>query len=441
MKPISAKEFIVAGAIGFLVGLRLLGPGFGFVYLGVAGVCIYYAFKDDLYRLFTVLPYLIYTEVFIHGAAGVSYVPYLFMEYFLMALFVIMLLRKGGEMKLHSRCAFPLFLYAIIETLDMIRTEDVTYARNMLTFTYLLLVCSLWASANIFNAKVREQVVKHVLLAGVYIAGNILVAHFTHNITYSLVSSSEATNRMAPVQISAYLGVSCSMLFLYIMNDQNRKQFTLNVIVFTIILGLMVLTFSRGGLYFLSSVIALYIMFNFKQIGKMAVFLLFVPIGYMIYYYAMSATDGKIEARYVEKGNSGRTELVEAGFSLLADEPLVGVGTGNYGKEIVDRELYGSESGAHNEFVRAAAEHGILGILCYWGFYIIIGIEFIMRRKKERDFSLYILLLFCLIIVHNGMKLGLQPFILAIALSTPTLVKSTRKQHAAFPIRNTLPAS
>ncbi|MEP6845608.1 MAG: O-antigen ligase family protein, partial [Panacibacter sp.] len=217
----------------------------------------------------------------------------------------------------------------------------------------------------------------------------------------------------------------------YIMRETNKQRFLIHLMVFTIVVTLMVLTFSRGGLYFLAGVIILYVLLNWKQIGRFAVMLLFIPIGYIIYYYALNATDGKIEARYVEKGDSGRTELVEAGFSLFMQEPLAGVGTGNYGKEIMSRDLYTAESGAHNEFVRAAAEHGIMGIIFYWGFYLIIVFEILGRRKTQRDIGLYFLLLFSLIIVHNGLKIGVQFYLLALILATPSLIWVPKKKNVS----------
>ncbi|QEC69098.1 O-antigen ligase family protein [Panacibacter ginsenosidivorans] len=432
MKQITATEYLITAGIGFLVGLRLLGASLGLFYMAAGGACIYFAFRNDHFRLFTVLPYVVFTEVFIRNGAGVTYVPYLFVEYLLIGVFVIMLLSKGGSLKLHSRCALPIFLYAIVEILDMIRAHDITYARSMVTNTIVLTAMAMWASANTLSPRLTAHIIKHLALAAVYLSGNILVAHFTHEITYMLVSSSESTNRMAPVQISGYLGIGSSMIFLYIMNEKYKQAFIVHLFAFTVIVTLMVLTFSRGGIYFLAGVIALYALFNRKEVGRFAILLFLVPIGYIIYYYAMNATDGKLEQRYVEKGDSGRTELVEAGFTLFLDEPLAGVGTGNYGSEILNRNLYGVESGAHNEFVRAAAEHGILGIIFYWGFYAILIFEFMQRKKQQRDMAFYLLLLFSLIIVHNGLKIAAQPYILTIAIATPTLIRRTKKKQIEF---------
>lgn len=413
----------------FFIGLRLLGPTLGIFYIMGAAVCVYFAFKNDVKNVFTVLPYLVYTEMFMRTGTGGSYVPYLFMQYLMIALFFIMLLNKKGELRVHSRCAVLILLYAVIEFLDIIRAEDITYARSMVTNSVLLTFVALWASSNPLDSKTTAHVVKHLTLASVYLCGNILVAHFTHQISYSLVSSSEATNRMAPVQVSGFLGVGSSLLFIYLMNEHNRQRFFIHLIVFVVAVTLMVLSFSRGGIYFLSAVIALFCLFNWKQIQRFAILLLLLPIGYIIYYYVTNATDGVIQQRYEAEGTTTRQELIKAGFKIFMDEPLAGVGTGNYGKEIADRDLFSVESGAHNEFVRAAAEHGIPGILFYWGFYITIVLEIVRRKKPQRDLGIYFLVLYCLIIVHNGFKTAIQPYLLTLVIATPTMVAVKKKEY------------
>ena len=369
MKPISTKEYLVAGGIGFLVGMRLLGSTLGIFYILIGGVCVYFAFRNDIKSVFTYMPYLAFTEMFMRTGTGGSYVPYLFMPYLMITVFVVMLFNKKGGLSVHSRCALPILLYTVIEALDMIRADDIQYARSMVTNSILLTFVAIWASSNAINSKTTSHIIKHLTLASVYLCGNILVAHFTHQISYSLVSSSESTNRMAPVLVSGFLGVGSSLLFLYLMNDTNKRRFVSHLVMFVVSVTLMVLSFSRGGIYFLSSVIALFAIFNWREIKRFAILFLLLPVGYIIYYYATNATDGKIEERYsAEGGASTREDLVKAGFAIFMDEPLAGVGTGNYGREIRERDLYDVESGAHNEFVRAAAEHGLFGILFYWGF-------------------------------------------------------------------------
>ncbi len=436
MKQTTVKEYIIAGVIGFLIGLRLLpGEVLGLIYMFVGAVCFYFAFNNNKEKVFTLLPYLIFTEIFMRRGAGssglytVNGIPYLFMNYLFIAVFGIMVLKQKAALKLHSKAIIFIFFFGVIELLDLIRTQDIVYGRSMVTNTVTLVVISLWACGNFLSPKMQHLIIRHLKIATVYLCGNILVAHFTHDISYNIASSSEAANRMSPVQVSGYLGVGSSLLFLAIMDERLRNQLVLHITLLAVATTLMVLTFSRGGLYFLSAVIILYVLFNRQQVGKFLILFLLLPIGYLIYYYVTQTTGGLIEQRYSEEGSSGRDELVRAGFKLFEEEPLAGVGTGNYGQEISERELFGGESGAHNEFVRAAAEHGILGIITYWGFYLVIIIEVIKRKKKERDLAIYFLALYCLIIVHNGLKISIQPYLLVLIIATPSLIRIPKRKH------------
>ena len=429
MKQTAVTEYIIAGVIGFLIGLRLLGNALGIIYIVIGIACIYFAFRYDLRKVFTLLPYLIFTEIFVRRGGGVTIVPYLFMPYVLMTVFFVLVLKQGGTLKMHSKCTLFIFFYAIMEILDLVRAQDITYSRSMITNTMVLLAVSLWSCGNFLTPRFIELIIRHLKIGAVFLCGNILVAHFTHDITYMDSSSSEASNWMSAVQLSGYLGLGSILFFLAIMDQRQKSQLFLNVMMFALVTTLMTLTFSRGGLYFLSAIIILYMLFNRKQIGKFLILFLLLPVGYLIFYYVTKTTNGLIEKRYSAEGSSGRDELVRAGFKLFEQEPLAGVGTGNYVEEIANRDLFNGESGAHNEFVRAAAEHGILGIITYWGFYIVIFIEIIKRKKEQRDLAIYFLVLFCLITVHNGLKISVQPFLLILIIASPTLIRVPKRKN------------
>ena len=91
--------------------------------------------------------------------------------------------------------------------------------------------------------------------------------------------------------------------------------------------------------------------------------------------------------------------------------------------------MYGEESGAHNEFIRVAAEDGILGIITYWMFFIVLFINILSRSKIQREYGIYFLVFFCLVIVHNGLKISLQPLLLTMAVATPTVMVVKKKKH------------
>jgi O-antigen ligase len=107
------------------------------------------------------------------------------------------------------------------------------------------------------------------------------------------------------------------------------------------------------------------------------------------------------------------------------------VGTGNFNDEIVQTDLFDMESGAHNEFIRVMAEDGVLGIMTYGFFYVLLFIEIIRRKGFRREYALYFLIFFCLICVHNGLKISLQPLLLMLAVATPNLSPAKKKKNVS----------
>lgn len=177
----------------------------------------------------------------------------------------------------------------------------------------------------------------------------------------------------------------------------------------------------------------MYFWFNRSEVKNYFLLLLLVPISFTIYIYLYEQTNGLLIQRYEQEGASGREELIKAGWTIFLEEPLAGVGLGNFHHEIVKRDLYEQEAGAHNEFIRVAAEDGLLGIVTYWGFFISLFFEILRRSKVQRDYGLYFMILFCLIVVHNGLKISIQPILLLLAVTTPSFKNVKIRKHAPTP--------
>lgn len=385
------------------------------------------ALKGDLVQLFTFLPYFLYSEVYIRAFR--SSLPNLFADYCLLAVFSLLLLKQGTKLRLYSYSFVFAGLYALIEIVDIYRTTEPDFARINVLNSVNLFIISFWASSNILKLSVLNNFLNNLKIAGIYVAGIVMSAHIFGTIVYTDVSSYSSSNGLAPVQLSAYLGLGVILLFLSMVNPLEKKDFFLNIAFMVIVGSVMLLTFSRGGLYFFAIIVMLYLMFNRKSLGSYFIILMLLPAAYIIYYFVVQTTNGLIIDRYQQSGTSGRNILIDIGFQIFKSEPLSGIGTGNFSREIVARHLYDVESGAHNEFVRAAAEHGIIGILTYWTFYVYIFFEVILRKGVFRQYSLYFFALFCLILVHNGLKIALQPALLVLIIATPAFVLAGKNKH------------
>lgn len=425
-------KFGIALALGLYIGVGGI-PEFvrGIIYLVFSIYCLMLAAQNNVFKFFSALPYLTFSEIIIR--ANDTKLPNLFSEYVLIGCFALMMINRGTKLQLYSRSFIFIFLFLLVELFDCFRTKEADFARLAVVNTTLLFLISFWSATNIISIKTLNTFLLNLKLASVFLTGNILAAHLFGHISYTTVSNSESTNSLAPVQVSAYLGLGTILFFLSIVNPLEKKQLFLNIVLFTLSCTIMLLSFSRGGLYFVAAIAALYFLFNRKELGNYFIFLMLLPIGFLIYYYVDSTTNGLIVERYQQAGASGRDKLVMVGLEIFRTDPFGGIGTGNFSKEIVTRHLYEVESGAHNDFIRAAAEHGILGIFTYWMFYIYVFVELMMQKGVVRQYALYFFVLFCLILVHNGLKISLQHTLLVFIICKPALGNKKPKQPGMQP--------
>lgn len=425
----------LAFIIGMLVGYRSIPQFFGIIYVALGFACIYFATQNEVNNVFKILPYLIYSEMFMR--AYVSFVPYLFMPYLYIAVFGILILQNGVKLKLHSNYVIFIVFFVFIEYINSFRSNDPEYTRGLLINSTAVAVVALWGASEVISPVMANRIFNYIKLAGVYLCGMVVIRYLKGDVYFSSHSQSEGVNGLAPVQLSGYMGFVVTVFFFTIMNGVEKKNLLVNIVCICMATIIMLLSFSRGGLYFFGIMVILYSFFNRKQLHKYLLLVLLIPAGLFVYNFVTAKTDGLIEERYNEEGSSGRNFLVEAAWDLFLSHPLAGVGPGNFNTAITKERLYAEESGAHNEFARAAAEDGILGIITYWGFFFFLFLDIMKRKPVQREYAFYFLVFFCLVVVHNGLKISLQPFLILLAVATPTL-HSLKKIHVSFSKKPTL---
>lgn len=408
---IAALPGLYMGANGVPESIR------GIIYLVLGIYCLFLAFQNNLPRFFAVLPYFIYGEIILRASQTI--LPNLYTEYIMIACFVALIISGGTRLKIYSFSFVLVFLYAIIELIDSTRSKEINFARIAIINSFLLAIISLWSASNKISIKNLNILLLNFKIASIFLTSYILSIHIFGHVSYSSHSNFQATNGLAPVQVSAYLGLGTSLFFLSLVNPLEKKKIILHLFLFSVSCLMMLLSFSRGGLYFFAVIVMLYLLFNRQNLGSYFLIFMLAPVGFLIFYYVTQATGGLILDRYQQEGSSGRDRLVEAGITIFRQDPLAGVGTGNFSHEIVKRDLYEMESGAHNDFIRAIAEHGILGIVTYWFFFIGVFIEIFKKKGVARQYAFYFFALFCLILVHNGLKIALQHVLLVFVICQP----------------------
>lgn len=404
---------------GLLIGLKIL-PEILMVFVEIIAllVCLYAAFNNNVNKFFTYIPFAIYAEIFVRDRYE-NLVPYLTLQYFYILVFTIFIINNIRSTTPHSRIFVFLLIFFLFEFFNGLSPDRPKLLRSILINSSSLILASVWACYLRLTPQTINKFIASVKIAGLGLVGIVIVAQLTGKIDYGNFSSSEASNGLAPVQLSGYLSFVSVLMFFSVMSAQEKKQRLIYIISFAVTTGVMILTFSRGGLYFLGAIIATYLFFHRKNLGNYFKFLLMVPLGIIIYNIAIERTEGALLRRYGNKESSNRDVLVQAGFELFAKYPLLGVGTSNFGTAIVREKLFSQESTAHNEFVRAIAEHGIFGLVTYWGFFISLFIIIYNRKGVNREFSVYFIMLFSFILIHNGLKISLQQILFIMAIANP----------------------
>jgi O-antigen ligase len=103
-------------------------------------------------------------------------------------------------------------------------------------------------------------------------------------------------------------------------------------------------------------------------------------------FVALSINEGALDARWgitrvaAEEDNllgltSGRAPIWEAGYRIFSEEPMRGIGLGDFQQEYADVSEAGMRRGAHNAFVMFAAETGILGPILFAIALIAFGLQ------------------------------------------------------------------
>ena len=422
MKIKSLFEYLVFGLIGVIIGLKLLPEIIlvGIILLLVLFILWQFSEREIIYPVSN-LTYLFLLEPYVR--AYLPLLPYLFLQYFMIISLIVFQFNKVHKNKTIFNWFIFFLLVILFELINTSRTLDTRFTRSVILNSLTLLsfiILGIQVNLNLENLK---KLFKNLSYAGFMLTGIVAVAHFQGNINYSLASNFESSNGMAPVQLSFYLSFTLVVTYLNYVKFDNNSNRIMYLAIMAIQSTIMILTFSRGGLYYFLIIFAL---INFESLIKskisfryvLGLFLL-VPIGAYIYDYTLSVTEGVVAERYADERTSNRDVLVEVGIEIFKDNPLFGIGTGNFNLVAMDTKYFGSISGAHNEFVRILAEHGFFGFTFYILFFLTLFYHMLKYRNKIPMVLIPVIMIlaFNFGAIHNGLKLSLQSFTIFIAIA------------------------
>lgn len=346
----------------------------------------------------------------------ISFMPYLILEY-LFIIWVTVALLKYKTQRLQAPAVFYL-LYLIIEVLGAFDAFNFELARSILVSSMTIGFALLLLNKLDLGKRDLSQLFTAIIIGVATLMVIIGYSYVTKPIEWGSQSNFSASGGMGPVQTSMLLGLGASIFLL--LADRVGIGYRLVYIVFAGAISIMmVLTFSRNGLYLTAIVLlAYYILFSRLYLRTVLIFILLSILGLYIFEFATQVAGPSFVARYSDTNTTGRDLLITYGWKMFLDNPFWGVGTSNFYVVVAQTEYYGRESGAHNELIRAAAEHGIWGLSTWLLFFLSsTWLGFRQFKDKTRALRMALLLFFFAYLAVNGIKLLIQPIILLIALS------------------------
>ncbi|MCX6763626.1 MAG: O-antigen ligase family protein [Candidatus Moranbacteria bacterium] len=186
---------------------------------------------------------------------------------------------------------------------------------------------------------------------------------------------------------------------------------------FILMLAADILTFSRGGYLGLAAGFIFLIVLFWKKISKN--YKIAVIISASLIFLGVIIPN-PVSNRFFssfnlkEGSNQGRLKMWKAAETVILDNPLLGVGIGNYPLEVKPSADYREPIYAHNTYLDIAAESGIINGAIWIGLLLSTIISF--WRRKDMIFSMMAvgLIIFS---VHSLVETGIySPTVLTLLL-------------------------
>lgn len=186
-------KYLLAFGVGCIIGAKLLPvPVVAVGYLLLAAVCIFKCLRGDVEGFFSLVPYFIYTEIFMRAFA--RWIPYLGVPYLLIACFAILFFTTNRLKKPHTSAMSFLIIFTFLEVVNNIYPNKPNITRPIIVQSFALLIPVIWASYNVLKPVTINKLLDNIKVASVYLSGIVFVAHLTGKINYGLYSNSESSN-------------------------------------------------------------------------------------------------------------------------------------------------------------------------------------------------------------------------------------------------------
>lgn len=417
----SVFSFLLAGVAASGVWALIMNTDFVGEWIATAYfaiivfVCFWQLFKKDFSKSLAMLVYLAVLQPAFREYAVV--LPYQILEYIVPVWVLLAIESPLKEYKLSASAIFY-SIYILLELLSLITVKTLAIGRGVFLPSFSLWLFLLLGSDRKLKRPALLQVFSAYLLGALNLIVLIVPPILAGDVQWGHQSSFAASGEMGPVQISMLLAMGVIIcMFLIDQGGHGQRIFYLGLAA--LLFSVMLLSFSRNGLYLviLGAVIYL-VIFQPLSFSRLISIIATGIIVVLLFQQVSLITKGAAEQRYRNLNTTNRNRLVQYGWEIFLENPLFGVGTGNYHYVVSRAEYFGVTSGAHNEFIRAAAEHGIFGVIA-WSCFALSALWYAFwgAKGKARAMRLTFILVALAYMAVNGLKLLVQPITIFLAIA------------------------
>lgn len=174
-----------------------------------------------------------------------------------------------------------------------------------------------------------------------------------------------------PNEVALFCSAVLPLMFGFYQRRRSRKAFWLTLLGTALVVQTVIFTQSRGGMLVLITVLALYAV---QRFGLRRVVAIGLPLAFPALLFLM-LREGRGDA---EASTQDRLECMQAGIDMLSHWPVMGAGFGQFTEH--------HEQTAHNSYLLAAGELGLVGLLM-WAtiFYIAIKTLILAQRRCRSE--------------------------------------------------------
>ena len=400
--------------------------GLGILFYGILNI-IRYKNKNDEASIFA--SYLVGMEVVLRGV-GAS----VFWEYgkysTVLILSLGMVIENAKYLKINTLSV--IYFVSLLPAVALIPQHGNLFIFRQMVSANLsgplcLFISFLYFRRRIFNEINITNVFKSLMLPIISLIGLILIrAPAIQNLQFSSEANFQMSAGFGPNQVSTVLGVSLILVLL-------SRMFNLKIFIkpahdymfLTTCIGFALLTFARGGVLapFIAAIFAYFFSGRQKsRVQSKAIFYVFIVL-LGLSYFASNFTKGMLDTRYAallgvlnpeQSLLIGRTKIMAIDLKIFMDNFWLGVGPGAAHHL---RWVYGYDNvvGAHSEFTRMLAEHGLFGLISLSSLLILSFKEYRMRVNYNKIMLGCMSIFSILTMFHSAFRLALPGFIYGLS--------------------------